>query len=298
MSPISLFPTQTNESFVFSIIIPTWNNLPFIQKCIESIEKNSGLKHQIIVHVNDGSDGTIEWIQSQGIDYSWSPQNAGICLPMNACRSLVKTKYIVYLNDDMYVCPNWDKYLYDEIKSFTSTKFYLSATLIEPVFTGNNAVIAPQNYGKTIIDFQEDRLLSEYDSFHCADWNGASWPPSVMHIDTWDLIGGFSIEFSPGMYSDPDISMKLYMAGVRNFKGVGKSRVYHFMSKSTGKVKRNNGRKQFLFKWGITSRMFYDSILKIGKPFAELSQDIDEKLFHSLQVKSIKKKILLLFKRN
>jgi hypothetical protein len=121
----------------------------------------------------------------------------------------------------MYVCPQWDKYLFDEIQSLKTTKFYLSATLIEPAFTGNNAVIAPYNYGKTIETFEEERLLNEYDTFECSDWNGASWPPSIMHVETWDLIGGFSIEFMPGMYSDPDISMKMYMAGVRIFKGLG-----------------------------------------------------------------------------
>jgi len=297
MSPISLFPAQLTVDCVFSIIIPTWNNLVFVKKCIESIRKNSSFKHQIIVHVNDGSDGTLEWIKQQGIDYSWSPSNAGICLPMNACRSLVKTKYIVYMNDDMYVCPLWDFNLNEEIKLISSNKFYLSSTLIEPVETGNNAVIAPCNYGKTIDSFEEDRLLKEYSTFIHADWNGASWPPSLMHVETWDLIGGFSVEFSPGMYSDPDISMKLYHAGVRVFKGVGSSRVYHFMSKSTGKVKRNNGRKQFLFKWNISSRLFYDHILKIGSPYKQLPESFDEKLFEKLTKKSFKKKILMLFKK-
>ena len=44
------------------------------------------------------------------------------------------------------------------------------------------------------------------------------------------LVGGMSIEFSPGMYSD--LSKKLYESVVRQFKGVGKSLVYHFYSES------------------------------------------------------------------
>lgn len=38
----------------FSILIPTWNNLDFLKLCINSIEKNSYFKHQIIIYVNDG----------------------------------------------------------------------------------------------------------------------------------------------------------------------------------------------------------------------------------------------------
>ena len=41
---------------IFSILIPTWNNLPFLKICVDSIRKNSTYRHQIIVHVNDGSD--------------------------------------------------------------------------------------------------------------------------------------------------------------------------------------------------------------------------------------------------
>ena len=52
---------------MFSILIPTWNNLALLQLCVRSIRENSAYDHQIIVHVNDGSDGTLEWVRAQGI---------------------------------------------------------------------------------------------------------------------------------------------------------------------------------------------------------------------------------------
>jgi hypothetical protein len=39
------------------------------------------------------------------------------------------------------------------------------------------------------------------------------------------------------------------------------------MSKSTGKVKKNNGRKQFLEKWNISASRFTKTFLRSGKPF-------------------------------
>src|SRR5690606_924217 len=99
------------------------------------------------------------------------------------------------------------------------------------------------------------------------DWNGSTWPPTIVHVDLWDLVGGLSIEFSPGMYSDPDFSKKLYEAGVRNFKGLGNSMVYHFVSKSTKRIKKNRGKRTFLLKWGITSRTFSEKFLKKGKVY-------------------------------
>ena len=105
-----------SQNRLFSIVIPTWNNLAFLKLCIQSIQRNSYYNHQIIVHVNDGSDGTLEWIKKAGIDYTHSEQNIGVCFAMNMMRTKVKTDYILFLNDDMYVLPFWDKVLYDEIE--------------------------------------------------------------------------------------------------------------------------------------------------------------------------------------
>ena len=48
---------------MFSIIIPSFNNLKYLKSTIDSLKKNTSLKYEIIVHVNDGSDGTIEYLK-------------------------------------------------------------------------------------------------------------------------------------------------------------------------------------------------------------------------------------------
>ena len=93
---------------LFSILIPSWNNLPFLKLCVESIRKNSKYNHQIIVHVNEGSDGTLEWVREQNLDYTYTPENAGVCIAMNMMRTKVKTDYLYFVNDDMYLLPDWD----------------------------------------------------------------------------------------------------------------------------------------------------------------------------------------------
>ena len=42
---------------MFSIIIPTFNNLEYLKLCLKSILKNSKFDHEIIVHINEGNDG-------------------------------------------------------------------------------------------------------------------------------------------------------------------------------------------------------------------------------------------------
>ncbi len=253
---------------LFSILIPTWNNLELLELCVDSLRKNSRYRHQIILHINEGNDGTREWAEREGLDYTCSLANIGICYAVNAARTLARTPWLVYFNDDMYACPDWDYWLYEEIKQLNTPLFFLSATMIEPRASGNECVIAPRDYGTSIATFREEALLAEFDSFAKADWSGATWPPNVTSTLLWDLVGGYSVEFSPGMYSDPDFSMKLWHAGVRHFKGVGRSRVYHFMSKSTGKLAiKMDGSLQFLHKWGITSNVFSRHYLRRGSPW-------------------------------
>ena len=267
---------------MFSILIPSWNNLGFLKLCIESIEKNSAYKHEILIHVNDGSDGTLAWVRQKGYKHTHSEENIGVCYALNGLRPLATTDYIMFMNDDMYVCPGWDTALVEEIKRIGHKMFFLSSTLIQPRPFFCKSVIAPANYGETVESFDEERLLREYATLPHGDWLGATWPPNVVHKDLWDLVGGYSIEFSPGMYSDPDFSAKLWMAGVRLFKGVDRSRVYHFEARSTHRIVKNDGSLQFLRKWGITSGSFIRDILHRGEPFdapkdhtLELKKDIE-----------------------
>ena len=265
---INWYPGNSyDKDWKFSIIIPTWNNLSFLKLCIESIIRNSGFRHQIIIHVNEGTDGTLEWVREKGLDYTLSENNDGVCWALNACRALVRTDYIAYLNDDMYVLPGWDLELWKEIEKIPDQYFFLSSTIIEPRKSPHAGVLDNHDYGSTIENFREQELLADFKSIKGTDWNGSTWPPNIVHRNLWDLIGGYSIEFFPGLYSDPDFSMKLYEAGVRYFKGIDASRAYHFGSKSTARIKLNKGSRQFLNKWGITSESFTSIFLKRGRPY-------------------------------
>ena len=48
---------------MFSIIIPTLNNLEYLRLCIKSLRNNSNYNHQIIPHVNIGEDGTVIFLK-------------------------------------------------------------------------------------------------------------------------------------------------------------------------------------------------------------------------------------------
>jgi GT2 family glycosyltransferase len=284
----------TSNTPVFSVFIPTWNNLSYLKLCIDSLRKQSRLPLQIIVHINEGADGTIDWVKSQpDLDFTFSQENIGVCYALNQCRTLARGDYYLYLNDDMYVCPEWDQHLFNEIKDIGHDAFFLSATAIEPVNTGNDCAVV-LDFGTDPDSFRKEDLLKEFRNPVKKDWQGSTWPPNVVHKKIWDMIGGYSTEFSPGLYSDPDFSMKLWKAGIRLFKGVGASRVYHFGGKSTKRVVKNKGYYTFISKWGVTAGTFTKKVLRSGETFDGILADPVFSL--SIKIKNAFKRLVALLK--
>ena len=80
---------------MFSILIQTLNNLDYLKLCIESIKKNSKFEHQIIIHVNEGSDGTLEFVKNSNYDFTHSVNNIGMPKALNKSSKLSKFNYII-----------------------------------------------------------------------------------------------------------------------------------------------------------------------------------------------------------
>ncbi len=245
---------------MISIVIPTYNNLDYLKLCLKSLKKNSSFNHEIIIHINDGSDGTLDFIKTNNYKHTSSDDNIGLCSSINKAAKLVTNKYILYSHDDMYFCPDWDKVLSREVKSFDHDNFYLSGTMIEP-----NSGHIIHDFGSNLDTFREDVLLSKYKNLNFYDHQGTHFAPHLVSKKMWDKVGGFSEEFNPGIGSDPDFNMKLWREGVRIFKGLNDFKVYHFGSLTTRKKKnfiQNRGDKTFLKKWGITTKFFKKHYLK------------------------------------
>ena len=250
---------------MFSIIIPTFNNIEYLKKCIESIKKNSFYDtHEIIPHVNEGSDGTLDFLKNNSLVYTHTKNNSGICTGMNMAAQKANTNYLLYAHDDFYFCPKWDFILKKEVDKIGHNKFYLSGTMV------NNGQIE-LDCGSDLKTFNEKKLIDKIDEANYYDFQGSTWAPHLIHKEMWNNVGGFSEEFFPGTGSDPDLNMKLWNEGVRIFKGINDFKVYHFGSIVTRKYKNHptirtesgsRGAKIFLLKWGITINFFKKHFLR------------------------------------
>jgi len=241
---------------MFSIVIPTWNNLAHLKLCVESLRKNSTAQHEIIVHLNDGSDGSLDWVRSQGLRYTHSDRNVGVCMAVNHAVAQASHDWVLYMNDDMVATPGWDKAMLAAVDSVDTDLALFFGTLIQPE-TNDHPDIIRQDFGRTPETFDEASFLAHCNDDKRGDKEGAASQPTLFHRKCWNMVGGYSIEFSPGMSSDDDLLMKFWVAGCRNFRIVGASRFYHFGMASTGRITHNQGGRMFTMKWGITQLEFY-----------------------------------------
>ena len=269
---------------MFSILIPSFNNLDYLKICLKSIKKNSKFNHQIIIHSNIGSDGTLDFIKDNNYDFTHTIYNSGICEGINKASKLAIFDYYLYAHDDFYFCPNWDVVLLNEIKTIKHNKFYLSGTMM-------NKGQIPFNCGDNSKNFDEIKFLQNYKRFNFYDFQGSTWAPTLVHKELWNQVGGFSEEFFPGSGSDPDFNMKLWNAGVRIFKGINDFKVYHFGSVVLRKkLKKDNlkqnygskGAKLFLLKWGISIKFFKRFYLKSNTRFYSVLENPDKCLIYYL----------------
>ena len=249
---------------MFSILIPTYNNIEYLKFCIDSIKKNSKYDHQIIIHINEGIDGSLEFVKDNNFTYTYSKQNIGMPKALNKASKLSKKDYILISHDDFYYCPGWDEELMKNVKSINHKNFYLSSTMV-------GAGQVPFDAGQTIDTFDEDKLLNNLEKIKTIDFQGTTKCPGLIHKEIWERVGGWSEEFSPTGGDDTDFARKLWEIDIRIFKGLGKSLAYHFGSITTRKKDKSlftylgsKGNKIFLLKWGISINFFEKFYLKSG----------------------------------
>ena len=259
---------------MFSILIPSYNNLEYLKTCIDSLKKNSEYAHQIIVHINEGTDGSLEYVKENNFEYTYSENNIGMPKALNKSSKLAYFDYILISHDDFYFCPGWDTEFVNEINNIKHNNFYLSGTMVN---AGMSLVSKDKpspplfDAGYTIETFDKKKLLNNLDKIKTFNFQGTTKCPGLVHKDIWFKVGGWSEEFSPTGGDDSDFAMKLWKLNIRIFKGLGKCSVYHFGSITTRKKSKklftylgSRGNKIFLKKWSITINFFERYYLKSG----------------------------------
>jgi phosphoserine phosphatase SerB len=246
---------KNNDSITFCI--STYNNLEYLKIAVDSVRNNSYYKDSpFIVHAENCSDGTDEWLKEFGSKYSleyYIDKNdipLGIGGGMNFCANRVKTEFIMFLHSDFYVTENWDKTLMDVFDKYPNEKMWVNSHRVEPNMFNNpvsrpGTVIVPKDiFGAYHHDFNKEHFenwAQEFitdNDFEIPKGEGVSG--LIRKID-WDEIGGNDPLFAPSSWDDMDLFLRMLK---KDFKFVltSKSLVWHFGARGSHRLEENEGK--------------------------------------------------------
>jgi GT2 family glycosyltransferase len=100
-----------------SIVIPAFNRLDLLQRCISSIRKYTDSPHEIIVVDSASTDGTADWCRREKLPFLSLPRNEGFSVACNKGLLLSSGDTLVLLHSDTAVSRNWLNNLHEALYS-------------------------------------------------------------------------------------------------------------------------------------------------------------------------------------
>jgi hypothetical protein len=92
-----------------TVIIPHLRHRPMLDTCLDALRKTTFTDFTVIVVDNGGEDSDLAGLEScyPGVSVLRLPANAGYAGGCNAALKLANSPYVVFLNDDTVVEPEW-----------------------------------------------------------------------------------------------------------------------------------------------------------------------------------------------
>jgi GT2 family glycosyltransferase len=104
---------------LFSIIIVTWNALEHLQTYLPSVAQTEHPSFEILIADNASTDGSAEWIRENypNIRIATFDNNYGYCGGNNRGARKARGRWLIFLNNDVRVEPDWLDHLETFIKN-------------------------------------------------------------------------------------------------------------------------------------------------------------------------------------
>ncbi|MGN6215619.1 MAG: glycosyltransferase family 2 protein [Solirubrobacterales bacterium] len=91
-------------SLAVAAVIPSWNSADLLPRCLESLAAE-GAGCELLVVDNGSQDGTVSYLEREGIPHITLPANTGFAAAVNLGAARVKAEAILALNADTVVEP-------------------------------------------------------------------------------------------------------------------------------------------------------------------------------------------------
>lgn len=211
------------------ILIPNYNGLHFMEACMKALQKQ-GMEYDLLVVDNASTDGSVEYLQKNQIPTIFSDTNLGFAGGVNLGLRHMKNPYIILLNNDTEVFPDFVKQLYLAITEAKDI-FSVSPMMIQML---HPEYIDDAGDGLNILGFAYQRGVGERLQGYSKKKEvfSACAGASIYRRDILEEIDYFD-EMHFAYLEDIDIGFKARLLGYRNLYEPS-AKVYHYGSGTSG----------------------------------------------------------------
>ncbi len=203
-----------------------------MNECLSSVLRQTYKEYEVIVVDNGSTDGSQEYIITNfpSVNLICNESNYGFCKGNNIGIRASKGEYIVLLNNDTVVEPDWLQQLYDcmiadSTVGICASKliYYSERDMLDAA--GDGYSVCGAGFKRGHLEPVTSYEMDEYTFGACA---GAAMYKKEM----LDKIGLLDEDFFVA-YEDSDLSLRAQLAGYR-CKFASKARVYHKVNSTLG----------------------------------------------------------------
>jgi len=230
-----------------SIVIVTWNALPLLQRCLPSVVATDYPNVEIILADNASMDGSAAWVAAEYPDVVIvrHPENGLFCRGNNLALPHASGDYVVLLNNDVEVEPDWLHPLVREMEAddvgAVQPKLLQYDERDRFEYAGAcggfiDRIGYPFTRGRVFDTMEPDH--SQYDDARDVFW--ATGAALMLRRSALDEVGALDEQFEMHM-EEIDLCWRLQRAGYR-VRVAPESVVYHI---GGGSLPKGNPRKTY-----------------------------------------------------
>jgi glycosyltransferase involved in cell wall biosynthesis len=99
-------------AMLFSLVIPTYNNLPELQRCLQALDLVARDDFEVLVCVDGSTDGTSEWLSQAQFHFPMvalahvGGKNRGRSATRNLALPKIRGRYTLFMDSDMEAAPD------------------------------------------------------------------------------------------------------------------------------------------------------------------------------------------------
>lgn len=115
-----------------TIVIPNYNGITYLGACLDSVKKQRGVTAEVLVVDNGSTDGSLEYLKKEFPDCRLISlnKNYGFCRAVNEGFQHAESEYVILLNNDTEIDPEFSIRLLESIKK-DEKRFSCQACMIQ-----------------------------------------------------------------------------------------------------------------------------------------------------------------------